>query len=144
MCELAPKGGKDQCAWMENSRGLRWKDWSSCIKIPLSWSRGWRPQNDTNDGGQVPNVKLSRGEKNSPEPAQKKPRPVGSFGPAQPSFASVRAALSSMLSSWNPNRMGKSTFTRDAIKSLRAAKEEMINYERDPWGWTLERNHCQA
>jgi hypothetical protein len=31
---------------------------------------------------QVQNVKMSRGEKNGPESAQKRPRPVGSFGPA--------------------------------------------------------------
>jgi hypothetical protein len=117
---------------------------SSCIKIPLSWSRGWRPQNDTNEGGQVQNVKMSHGEKNGPKSAQKRPRPVGPFGPAQPSFASVRAALSSVLSSWNPNRRGKLPFARDVVHSLRAAKEETIDYKIDPWGRTLERNHCQA
>jgi hypothetical protein len=28
--------------------------------------------------------------------------------------------------------------------SLRAAEEEKIDYERDPWGRIVERNHCQA
>jgi hypothetical protein len=63
----------------------------------------------------VQNVKMIRGEKNGPEPAQKRPRPVGLFGPAQPGFASVRAALSLVLSAWNPNRRGMMSFTRNAV-----------------------------
>jgi hypothetical protein len=63
----------------------------------------------------VQNVKMSRREKNGPKPAQKRARPVGPFGLAQLSFASVRAALSSVLSSWNPNRKGKPPFTKDAV-----------------------------
>jgi hypothetical protein len=60
----------------------------------------------------VQNVKMSRGEKNGPEPNQKRHRPVGPFGPAQPTFVSVRAALSSVLSSWNPNRRGMPPLAR--------------------------------
>jgi hypothetical protein len=58
---------------------------------------------------------MSRGEKNGPEPSQKGPRSVGPFELAQPTFVSVRAALSSVLSSWNPNHVGKLPFARDAI-----------------------------
>jgi hypothetical protein len=107
MCELAPKGGKDQCAWMENSRGPRWKDRKFMHKDPSTWSRWWWPQNDTNEGGQVQNVKMSRGKKNRPKPAQKRPTPVGPFGPAQPVFVAVRVPLCSVLSSCNPNGRGK-------------------------------------
>jgi hypothetical protein len=70
-------------------------------KDPSTWSRWWWLQNDTNEGCQVQNVKMSSGEKNGPEPAQKRPRPVGPFGPAQPTFVAVRVPLSSVLSICN-------------------------------------------
>jgi hypothetical protein len=107
MCELAPEGGKDQCAWMENSRGPRWKDRKFMHKDPSTWSQWWWPQNDTNEGGQVQNVKMSRGEKNRPESAQKSPRSVGPFGPAQPTFVTVRVPLCLVLSRCNPTRVCK-------------------------------------
>jgi hypothetical protein len=74
----------------------------------------------------VQNVKMSHGEKNRPEPAQKRPRSVGPFGPAQPTFVAVRVPLSSVLSICNPNRRGKPPFARDV--SLKAAKEETIDW----------------
>jgi hypothetical protein len=48
---------------------------------PLSWSWGWRPQNDTGERGQVQNVKMSRGEKDGPKPTQEGPGPTGVDGP---------------------------------------------------------------
>jgi hypothetical protein len=63
----------------------------------------------------VQNVKMSRGEKNGPESAQKRPRPVGAFGPTQPIFVAVRVPLCSMLSRCNPNRVCKPPFARNAV-----------------------------
>jgi hypothetical protein len=74
----------------------------------------------------------------------KKPRPDGPFGPAQPTIVSVRTALSSVLCSWNPKRWGKPPLARNTVQSVRAAKEERIDYERDYWGRTLEIDHHQA
>jgi hypothetical protein len=37
--------------------------------------------------------------------------------------------------------VGKLPFVRDAIQFLKAANEEKIDYERDPWGRTLEIDH---
>jgi hypothetical protein len=58
---------------------LRTKTWCSDLmqEDPLSWSRGWWPQNDTNEWVHVQNAKMSREEKDGPEPAQKRPRPTG-------------------------------------------------------------------
>jgi hypothetical protein len=92
----------------------------------------------------VQNIKMSREEKNGLEPNQKGPRPAGLVGSAQPVLVPVRAPLSSVLSSWNPNRVGKPPFVGDAILFLRATKEEKIDYKRDPWGRTLGRDHFQA
>jgi hypothetical protein len=91
MCLFTPKGGKDECAWMENSQGPRWKDRKFMHKDALSWSRGWRPQNNTNEGVHVQNVKMIREEENRTEPAQKGPRPVGLVGSAQPVVVPIRA-----------------------------------------------------
>jgi hypothetical protein len=63
----------------------------------------------------VQNVKMSRGEKNGPKPAQKEPRPAGLVGSAQPVSVPVRTPLSSVLSMWNPNRVEKPPFATDAI-----------------------------
>jgi hypothetical protein len=54
-------------------------------------------------------------EKNGPEPAQKGPRPIDPFESAQPVVVPVRTPLSSVLSMWNPNRVVKPPFFRDAI-----------------------------
>jgi hypothetical protein len=43
---------------------------------------GMRPQNETNEVGQLQNVKMSRGEEDGPEPTQKGPVPAG--GSARP------------------------------------------------------------
>jgi hypothetical protein len=40
MCQLASKGGKDQYAWMENSRGPRWKDRKFMHKDPSDFIVG--------------------------------------------------------------------------------------------------------
>jgi hypothetical protein len=87
---------------------------------------------------------MSCGKKSGPELAQKRPRTVIPFGRAQPTFVLVRAALSSVLSLWNPKRRGKPPLARNVVQSVRAAKEERIDYERDPWGRTLEIDHHQA
>jgi hypothetical protein len=63
----------------------------------------------------VQNVKMSRGEKNGPKPTQKRPRPVDSFGPAQPIFVAIRDPLCSVLSRCNPNHVCKPPFARDVI-----------------------------
>jgi hypothetical protein len=63
----------------------------------------------------VQNVKMSHGEKNGPEPANKRPRLVGPFGPAQPIFVAVRVPLSSVLSKPNPNRVCKPPFARNVV-----------------------------
>jgi hypothetical protein len=63
----------------------------------------------------VQNVRMSRGEKHRPKPAQKRLRPVGSFGPAQPIFVAVRDPLCSVLSRCNPNRVCKPPFARDVV-----------------------------
>jgi hypothetical protein len=63
----------------------------------------------------VQKVKMIRGEKNRPEPAEKRPRPVGPFSPAQPTFVAVRVPLFSVLSRCNPNRVGKPPFARDGV-----------------------------
>jgi hypothetical protein len=76
---------------MENSRGPRLKDRKFMHKDPSILILGMTTSNDTNEGGQVQNVKMSRREKNGPEPAQKGPRPVGPFGSAQAVFVPVRA-----------------------------------------------------
>jgi hypothetical protein len=84
--EITSKGGKDQGATTDHPRGLRRKVRTSYEKTPLSWSRGWRPQNDTNEGGQVQNVKMRRGDKDRLEPTQKGPGPAGLVGSAQEGF----------------------------------------------------------
>jgi hypothetical protein len=43
--------------------------------------------------GEVQNAKMSRGEEDGPELAQKGPGPAGSFGPAQGVLGPVRPAL---------------------------------------------------
>jgi hypothetical protein len=67
------------------------------------------------EGGEVQNVKMSHREKNGTEPAQKRPRTIGLFRPAQPNFLAVRVPLSSVLSICNPNHVCKPPFTRDAV-----------------------------
>jgi hypothetical protein len=63
----------------------------------------------------VQNAKMSCMEKNRPELAHKGPRPVGLVGLAQPVLVPVRAPFSSVLSLWNPNRVGRPPFAREAI-----------------------------
>jgi hypothetical protein len=63
----------------------------------------------------VQNVKMSSGKKNEPEPAQKRPRPVGPFRPTESIFVSVHAALFSVLSSWNPKHRGKLPLAKNAV-----------------------------
>jgi hypothetical protein len=66
---------------------------------------------------------MRRREKNRPEPAQKRARPVGPFGPTQPTFVVVRVPFCSVLSRCNPNHVCKPPFARNVVESLRAAKK---------------------
>jgi hypothetical protein len=77
------KGGKDQGAMTDHTRGLRRKVRTSYEKTPYldHWDDDLKMTQMK--GGQVQNVKMSRREKDGPEPTQKELGPAGSVGSAQ-------------------------------------------------------------
>jgi hypothetical protein len=91
--EITLKGGKDQGATTDHPRGLRRKVQTSCEKPPYLDCEDDDLKMTQMKGGQVKNVKMSRGEKNTPKSVQKQAGPTGLVGSAQALFASVRCPL---------------------------------------------------
>jgi hypothetical protein len=74
--EITPKGGKDQSVTKEHPKGLKRKRQDFMREDPLSWTWGWRRQNDAIEGGKVQNVKRTHESEGATEPACDGPGPV--------------------------------------------------------------------
>jgi hypothetical protein len=90
--EITSKGGKDQGGTTDHSQGLRRKVRTSYEKTPYL-DRGDDNLKMTQIKGGVQNAKMSLGEEDGPEPAQKGPGMADPFGPAQVVSGLVRPAL---------------------------------------------------
>jgi hypothetical protein len=112
VCKIASKGGKDQCASISEDRDE--KTGSSCIKIP-QLGRGDNDVQSPQIRGKRSKMQKMEREAKWAETEPKRSQAGRPCRPAHPLLVVVRGPLSSVLSTWTPNHLGKSPFARDTI-----------------------------